>query len=413
MRPRRDVVDRIIAFNAGREPERLQLKYTAMYASAFRFLRGTCHLFYEDWPVRSPLNRAPATWISGDLHLENFGTYKGDDRIIYFDINDFDEAVLAPCTWELARLATSVIVAADDYGLRHSQAVRLARAGLDACAEALATGKARRVERLVATGPVRELLDALFQRRRAELLRQRTERRGGRTRLRIGKRALPADASQRRAVTTLLKRFARHEPNPGFFRVLDVARRVAGTASLGLPRFVILVHGKGPPDGHYLLDLKHARPSALARRSPCRQPHWPDDAERCVALQYRLQAVAPALLRPVVMDGECYVLRELQPSEDRLDLGRWGKRLGHFEDVMRTMGRVAAWSLLRASGRQGSAIADELIAFAAHRSWRAAVLRAAERGARKVEADWRAFRQAVRQGRVLLAPGKPFLSDED
>ena len=94
MASQRDVVDRIARFNIGREPERLALKYAAMRSGAFRFFRGTCHLFYEDWPVRAPLDRAPRTWVSGDLHLENFGTYKGDDRLTYFDINDFDEARL-------------------------------------------------------------------------------------------------------------------------------------------------------------------------------------------------------------------------------------------------------------------------------------------------------------------------------
>ena len=105
-----DVVQRIQSFNFGREPERLRLKYQAMRADAFAFLRGTCHLFYEDWPRSTPLNNAPATWICGDLHVENFGTYKGDNRLAYFDINDFDEAALAPSTWDLARFITSVLV---------------------------------------------------------------------------------------------------------------------------------------------------------------------------------------------------------------------------------------------------------------------------------------------------------------
>ncbi|NJK53097.1 MAG: DUF2252 family protein, partial [Leptolyngbyaceae cyanobacterium SU_3_3] len=68
--------------------------------NAFVFLRGSCHLFYEDLPTDSRLDAAPHTWICGDLHLQNFGSYKGDDRLVYFDINDFDEAALAPCTWD-------------------------------------------------------------------------------------------------------------------------------------------------------------------------------------------------------------------------------------------------------------------------------------------------------------------------
>jgi len=88
----RRIAERLKAFNQGREPGRLAMKYKAMNKDAFAFLRGSCHLFYEDWPKDSPLDATPAAWICGDLHLENFGSYKGDNRLVYFDINDFDES---------------------------------------------------------------------------------------------------------------------------------------------------------------------------------------------------------------------------------------------------------------------------------------------------------------------------------
>ncbi|WP_040579625.1 DUF2252 family protein [Methylobacter tundripaludum] len=101
MSMQRNVIERILIFNQGRDPDRLIMKYCAMRTDAFAFLRGTCHLFYQDWPANSPLNDAPSAWICGDLHLENFGSFKGENRLTYFDINDFDEAALAPATWEL------------------------------------------------------------------------------------------------------------------------------------------------------------------------------------------------------------------------------------------------------------------------------------------------------------------------
>ena len=70
-----DCLQRITTYNSGRDPERLRRKYAAMRADAFAFLRGTCHLFYEDWPHTSPLNEAPRTWICGDLHLGRFSEY--------------------------------------------------------------------------------------------------------------------------------------------------------------------------------------------------------------------------------------------------------------------------------------------------------------------------------------------------
>lgn len=74
---RSSVAERIRHFNNGRDAKRLKLKYKAMRKGPFPFFRGTCHLFYEDWPTEAPLNHAPLAWLCGDLHLENFGTYKG------------------------------------------------------------------------------------------------------------------------------------------------------------------------------------------------------------------------------------------------------------------------------------------------------------------------------------------------
>ena len=99
---------RIEQYNRGRDPERLVLKYNKMAEDALAFFRGTAHLFYEDWPADRALREAPATWVCGDLHLENFGTYRADNRLVYFDFNDFDESCLGPATWDIGRLVTSV-----------------------------------------------------------------------------------------------------------------------------------------------------------------------------------------------------------------------------------------------------------------------------------------------------------------
>src|SRR5215475_7178169 len=97
-----EVIERIAALNAGREPERLRMKYAKMASDPFIFFRGSCHLFYDDWPARHELDDAPLGWVCGDLHLENFGSYRGENRLVCFDITDFDEAALAPVTWDVA-----------------------------------------------------------------------------------------------------------------------------------------------------------------------------------------------------------------------------------------------------------------------------------------------------------------------
>ena len=161
-----DAVQLIAQYNAGRDAERLQLKYRAMRASAFAFMRGSCHLFYQRLPRSGIFKSAPAAWICGDLHLENFGSYKGDNRLVYFDLNDFDEAALAPLTWELMRMLASIRVAARDAGFSQADAQVLCRSFVDAHAQALAGGKAYWIERETAQGLVRELLDSLQSRQR-------------------------------------------------------------------------------------------------------------------------------------------------------------------------------------------------------------------------------------------------------
>ncbi|MGL1161922.1 DUF2252 family protein, partial [Vibrio parahaemolyticus] len=84
--------------------------------------------------------------------------------------------------------------------------------------------------------------------------------------------------------------------------------------------YVVLVQGKGSPDQNHLLDLKFALPSVPAQRLRKRQPDWRNDAQRIVAIQDRCQAESPALLSVAEIEGRAFVLRELQPTEDRLDL---------------------------------------------------------------------------------------------
>src|SRR5512135_2789714 len=98
------VVEAILKHNAGRDPERLALKLSKMAQNPFVFLRGTCHLFYDNLPDVPALHNTPLAWNCGDLHFENFGSYKADNRQVYFDVNDFDEAALAPVTWDMSRL---------------------------------------------------------------------------------------------------------------------------------------------------------------------------------------------------------------------------------------------------------------------------------------------------------------------
>lgn len=379
-------------YNANREPERLALKYRAMRQNAYAFMRGTCHLYYQDWPAAdTQLNTAPLAWITGDLHLENFGSYRADNRLVYFDLNDFDESALAPATWELGRWLSSIMVAAKSLQVPKRDALHLCQLGLDSYAAALITGKARCLERETAQGMIRDLLNPLTLRKRATFLNSRTKLRKQRAIKLDGKRALALEVKEKLAVMAFVADYAQQQTNHKFYRPLDAARRIAGTGSLGIDRYVILVEGHGSPDGNYLLDLKAATRSALSPYLQHPQPHWQSEAHRVASVQQWTQAIAPAFLSAVTFRNQPFVFKELQPSQDRLLLSNWNGKIKRLEQVIRNMGELVAWSHLRSGGRAGAAITDDWIAFGERRDWHAPLLEYAVSYASKIATDYKQF----------------------
>ena len=395
-----DVIQQLQQFNQGRNATGLSLKYHKMRDSAFSFLRGSCHLFYARLAQSPPRPTSPLAWICGDLHLENFGSYKADNRQVVFDINDFDEAILAPASWDLVRMLCSVALGANDAGLPPPECQRLGVAFLDAYAAALARGKALWVEHKTANGLVRSILDDVHTRERKTLLDKYTDVHATDRVLRLdGKRAFAATNIQQQCVRDCIARIASELPNPDFYEVLDVAQRLAGTGSLGMERYLILVRGKGTPDGHYLLDLKRAPSSSLEMYLQVIQPPWASQAHRIVGAQRRMQAVSVAFLQPVLMGGNAYVLRGLQTSEDCIALRKNGHQNSQEHmDLLTTMGQVVAWAHLRGAGRDGSANIDALMAFGQSANWKARLHMAADALTAQVRADWADFSMAYDRG---------------
>ena len=374
------------------------MKFAKMQQSPFVFLRGASHLFYDVLPDHPVLSKAPLAWCCGDLHFENFGSYKADNRLAYFDINDFDEGALAPCTWDIVRLLTSIRCGADVLHTSADEALSVSHDCLNAYREALRQGKSMWVERETAKGLIHDLLDGLQERNRADFLDQRTIKKKSLRQLKVDcVKALPATEEERQKVMQFVNDFAAKQESPGFYVVRDVARRIAGTGSLGVSRFVILVEGKGSPDGNYLLDLKESKPSALLpalKRLNIAQPKWANEAQRAVAVQKRMQAVDHAFLVPVDFDGAAYILRGLQPSEDRVAIGDWGKKLPRLQEVVSTMGRLAAWDQIRSAGRDGSACADALMCFSEGSGWVDSVMALADVMVKTTNQQWEDFRAA-------------------
>ena len=401
-----DIVQTILDFNAGRDPERLAMKYAKMRTSPYVFLRGTCHLFYDRLQADSLPAGAPNAWICGDLHLENFGSYKGDNRLVYFDINDFDEAILAPVSWDLVRLLASVFAAQASLHIDANQAQRLCNDFVTAYGSALESGKASWVDRDSAEGLVKSLLDALRNRSRVDHLDKYTKLVKKSRVIRCdGERSLKASSKETARATALVETYATTQKDKKFFDVIDVAHRIAGAGSLGVERYMVLVKGKGSPDENYLLDVKQSLPSSLQTHVAINQPEWPSQAGRVVTLQNRMQAASTAFLDAVMTPKgkRSYVVRALQPSADRVALDDTSVTFEQIRDVVNQMGRIVGWAHLRGSGLQGSATADALVAFGASRNrWQTQLLEAAQQCATQTVDDWKSYVAAYDAGAFKL-----------
>ena len=90
----------------------LRLKHQRMTEAAFPFLRATFYRWMQVWPEVCPdLAKAPHILGVGDLHVENFGTWRDVEGRLVWGVNDFDEAAVLPYTNDLVRLAASALLA--------------------------------------------------------------------------------------------------------------------------------------------------------------------------------------------------------------------------------------------------------------------------------------------------------------
>jgi uncharacterized protein (DUF2252 family) len=400
----RDIWSLVQAFNLGRDRGMLKKKYAKMRKSAFVFFRGTCHLFYRDLPVDSILNAAPVTWICGDLHLENFGAYKGDNRQIYFGIDDVDEGVLAPVTWDIVRLLTSIFLAVDSLKFKRSDAKELAQIYLTSYTTALSSGRIEEISEDNTNGIVADLLVDLRHRKRSDFLDEQTKLNDGRRHLKDdGEKILKVSQEKYQRVVQSIDTWAKTQANPNFFEVLDVGFRVAGTGSLGLDRYLILVAGKGSPDSNYLLDFKQQLDSSLqpyvSLTEPfskiIKQPEWVNSATRVMNVQQLVQTAPPALLAAIEFNGGSCLLRELQPTQDKIGLKAGKISLSQLEKLIDIMAKVTAFAHLHGSSKLGAAIATDLMAFGANLAWQQDVIDYAANYAKQVKIDYQDFRQAT------------------
>jgi uncharacterized protein (DUF2252 family) len=396
--------ERLSDFNKGLLPEKVLLKYEAMIENAFRFFRGTCHLFYEDLAAAVPLPLSPLAWICGDLHIENFGSYKGDNKLVYFDLNDFDEAMLAPASYEVVRMISSIFVAFEALKIEPGKALNMARLFARTYSATLAKGKAISIEPRTAKGIVCDFLTAATLSGGKDLLKKRTVSKKKRIMLSLeDERHFKLDKPLRRELKDHINNWiTTSSDGPYNYQVIGSVFRLAGTGSIGVKRYLFLLKSTNTKNKYLLLDMKQARASSVQPYVQVQQLAWDTEAARVIGVQQRMQNVPAALLSTTVFREESYILQELQPVKDSIKF----KQLKDYRDmyqVIDDMAALTASAQLRSGGIQGSAIIDDLMAFGADQGWQEAVVTYAQNYAGTVKTYYKNYLKDFKGGKYESA----------
>jgi hypothetical protein len=288
----------------------LRFKHEQMAASLFPFFRATFYRWAQVWPeVCAELDRVPHILSVGDLHVENFGTWRDTDGRLVWGINDFDEACVYPYTMDLVRLATSALLATRGQHLTMKP---------KESAPAILAGYERGMEdggRPFVLGESHEWLRAIAESKLRDpvVFWQKMDR------LPTVKGQIPESA--REAIEHLL-------PERGIRYRL--ARRVAGLGSLGRPRLVAIADWKG---GRVAREAKALLPSALHWLNPKRAP-----AEILYGAILRRAVRCPD---PYVQMRGHWIVRRLSPHCSRIELDALGTSRGELR-VLEAMGKETA-----------------------------------------------------------------------
>jgi uncharacterized protein (DUF2252 family) len=417
---RPDPVERVLANNAGRQERLIPLRMARMAASPFAFLRGAATVMA--WDLAQTPSIGHNVMIDGDAHLNNFGLFRTPRQDVVFDLNDFDETLIAPWEWDLKRLSASINVAARENGVDaggRARAVRSACAGYRTTMAELWQVPAYDLWQMRSYASVLHMeapvvLDAAekatiakaveraTKRSHATMLAKVAEPDGKSWRLREDPPILTRlDAAEKNNVIDGLRAYL--QTIAGEWRMMlerydvaDVAHRVVGVGSVGTRAYLVLLLGRAHGDP-FFMQVKEGIVPAAAPFVPALAEPFAHQGRRVVHGQRLLQSSSDPLLGWTTISGRDFYVRQMKNIRGSVPVD-W-LHGATFDFYSWCLGLLLA----RAHARTGDAA---LIAGYCGNSDRldTAYAEWAERYGAQTVADHAAFVAAIAQGRVKAAP---------
>jgi uncharacterized protein (DUF2252 family) len=435
--------------DATREPDLVPVRHGRMMVSPFTFYRGAAKIMAAD--LKDTLVAGLDVQLCGDAHLSNFGAFASPERILLFDLNDFDETLPGPFESDVKRLAASFTIAGRNNGFSKADAWAATLASVTAYREAMAefaqmgtmdiwyahldenelmtavrgavaeTAKAKKGKKAKEQTKL-----AKTAAKRAEKTREKAHTRDSLQALsKLGElvdgqyrivsqppivvpaRDLAATyglspdevdhliREQFRAYRATLDDDRRHLLER--FQVVDVARKVVGVGSVGTRAFIVLLQGRDAHDPLFL-QVKEATASVLEAYLP--KSRYRQHGERVVQGQRMMQAASDIYLgwtKGLDVRRHFYwrQLRDMKGSalvEAMTPL------------ALTFYAGICGWTLARAHARSGDpvAIAEYL---GGSDAFDRSITDFSQRYADQNEQDFQEFTTAVRSGRLEAVEG--------
>ncbi len=365
------VRDQIRRYDRHLEPRFRKVKWGLMARSPFRFFRGSDELFWSDLAESSLLEdfgggKGTRLWLSGDAHCENFGSFSDATGRLVFELNDFDEAVIADYQMDLWRLCVSLVLKSRETQKNPKSQYRMA---LEAAWGYWQELKSCRWYENVrhspwdeeqAEGSVRHFLTHVRKNAGYQPMLDRWTKaeKKGVTFLMPGNKDLELIPKPiHKKLEKALHRYTedlRPWPagKPRLFEVLDLARRLnGGIGSEGLPRYYALVRVSEEGDRPFrILEIKQVvEPSPWGympkkARRKTQELCGEDQGLRVTLAMEALSRHPDPWLGVLTLQGEDFVVRERSPFKGQLPSELVD------ESAARQMGGILARAHCRARG---------------------------------------------------------------
>ncbi len=410
-----DALRTVLDQNAIRVPELLPLRHERMAASPWTYYRGAAAVMAAD--LASQPNSGLAVQLCGDAHVLNFGLWATPERNLMFDLRDFDETLPGPFEWDVKRLATSLVVAAREDGLKPSTA----RAASVAAVEAYRTrmGRYARMPELdiwydgMHVDSLISYFDPADRGRLSIHIEKGKDRRtsrgafaklttmtGGRPRISEDPpiRTTISDEEQDDLVDHLLAEYRetlQEDRRDLFdrFTPVDIVRQVVGVGSVGMRVYLVLLEGRSGADPLFL-QVKQAGPSVYeAHTHPSRHDNH---GARVINGKRRVQSATDIFVGWGSLHGRDFYVRQFRDMKIIPSIELIGPRLAQFAVA-------CGETLARAHARTGDPVAISSY-IGKSSKFAAAVSHFAERYADQNERDHAGLVQALADGRASGGP---------